>query len=342
MNNRSTPPRSFNTVRNSNRDARQKRRQQGRAVLLAICSVAALILLTLTVFLVWSIVDVVSSNVGKNPNDTEPPIGGNTPPSGEASYVTATKESQAIHTGVLVVVNDRYEYQFPASNTGVLVNIYDNRPKVNGANVYQLSDSTIAKTWSLNVDALNAFNEMMKKYYEISEGDSSVTVTSAYRSAKDQEGYATAVGHSDHHTGYCVALQQTSGSGKTQLPQDHWIYRNASQYGFVVRYPADKEELTGVSDYTYCFRYVGVAHATYMYENNLCLEEYTELLKATYTADNHLKLKGADGKSYEVYYVPASKDELTSISCPKDYSYSISGDNIGGFIVTVDLSTPVA
>ncbi len=341
MNNRSTPSRSFNTVRNSNRDARKKRRQQGRAVLLAICSVTALTLLTLAVFLVWSIVDVVSSNAGKNPNETNPPIDGDNTPSG-TDYVTATKESQAIHTGILVVVNDSYEYLFPTSNTGVLVNIYDNRPKVNGANVYQLSDSTIAKTWSLNVDALNAFNEMMKKYYEVSEGDSSVTVTSAYRSAKDQEGYATAVGHSDHHTGYCIALQQTSGSGKSQLPQDHWIYRNASQYGFVVRYPSDKEDVTGVSDYTYCFRYVGVAHATYMYENNLCLEEYAALLKANYTVDNHLKINGADGKSYEVYYVPASADELTSVSCPKNYSYSISGDNIGGFIVTVDLSSPVS
>lgn len=342
MNKRSTPSRSFNTVRNSNRDARRKRRRQGRAVLLAICSVAALILLTVAVFLVWSIVDVVSSNVGKHPDDTDSPIGDTPSPSGEADYVTATKDSQSVHTGVLVVVNDSYEYQFPSSSTGVLVNIYDNRPKVNGANVYQLSDSTIAKTWTLNIDALNAFNEMMKKYYEVSEGDSSVTVTSAYRSAKDQEGYATAVGHSDHHTGYCIALQQTSGSGKSQLAQDHWIYRNASQYGFVVRYPSDKEDITGVSDYTYCFRYVGVAHATYMYENDLCLEEYTALLKATYTADNHLKIKGADGKSYEVYYVPASADELTSVSCPKNYSYSISGDNIGGFIVTVDLSTPVS
>lgn len=342
MSNRSTPSRSFNTVKNSNREQRKKRQQQGRAVLLAICSVTALILMTLAVFLVWSIVDVVSKGNGKNPDNSKPPVTDNNPSSGEPDYSTATKASADIHTGVLVVVNDNYEYHFPASTTGVLVNIYDNRPKVNGANVYQLSDGTIAKTWSMNADALGAFNEMLKAYYEVSEGDSSVTVTSAYRSAKDQEGYATAVGHSDHHTGYCIALQQTANGGRTQLPADHWIYRNAHQYGFVVRYPADKEEVTGVTDYTYCFRYVGVAHASYMYEKNLCLEEYTAQLKSTYTENNHLKLKSADGKSYEIYYIPASSNELTSISCPKNYKYSISGDNISGFIVTVDMSAPVS
>jgi D-alanyl-D-alanine carboxypeptidase len=109
-----------------------------------------------------------------------------------------------------------------------------------------------------------------------------------------------------------------------------------------VRYPAHKTDETGVSDYAYCFRYVGIPHATYISEKNICLEEYVELLKTNHSGSEHLKIEGADGKSYEVYYVAAGSGDLTTLSVPSNYAYTISGDNMGGFIVTVDLSTPKA
>lgn len=58
---------------------------------------------------------------------------------------------------------------------------------------------------------------------------------------------------------------------------------NAYKYGFVIRYPDGKESVTGVSDYNYAFRYVGYAHAYYMHENGLCLEEYISLLQKKYS-----------------------------------------------------------
>ncbi len=64
--------RSFNTVKNSHRDARKKRHQQERKVLLAIFSVVALILLTLAVFLVSSLVQVIVESIS-NGNSTLPP-----------------------------------------------------------------------------------------------------------------------------------------------------------------------------------------------------------------------------------------------------------------------------
>ena len=106
-----------------------------------------------------------------------------------------------------------------------------------------------------------------------------------------------------------------------------------------MRYPNSKAAITGVSAYEYCFRYVGVAHATYMVTNNLCLEEYTARLAASYTKDSPLEITAADGHKYEVYYVAASGD-ITTLEIPKNYVYDISGDNIGGFIVTVHLDEP--
>jgi D-alanyl-D-alanine carboxypeptidase len=52
------------------------------------------------------------------------------------------------------------------------------------------------------------------------------------------------------------------------------MLENGHKYGFIHRYPASKVELTGISTESWHFRYVGVEVATYIYENNLCFEEY--------------------------------------------------------------------
>jgi hypothetical protein len=61
-------------------------------------------------------------------------------------------------------------------------------------------------------------------------------------------------------------------------------------------------------------------------------------LKTSYSGSEHLSVTGTDGNQYEIYYVPASDTELTTIKVPKDLPYTISGDNDSGFIVTVNLS----
>jgi D-alanyl-D-alanine carboxypeptidase len=116
----------------------------------------------------------------------------------------------------------------------------------------------------------------------------------------------------------------------------NWLYENAHKYGFIVRYPEKKAAITGQDGISHIFRYVGVAHATYIYENDLCLEEYLKLLRDTYTYENPLAIKGADGKSYQVYYAEA--DESSSITVSTRYSYEISGDNMNGYIVTMGKS----
>lgn len=332
MANRANPSRSFNTVKHSNRDKRVKRQRQQGMVLLSIGFVVVAILLSLLVFLVCMVVDTVSNGKTDLPSQSDQQQG--TPQN--VSYVSVTKVQSDVHKGELLVVNSQTQYQFPTTSMG-LKTIADNRVKFDGvSNTYMVGNTA----WKLHSTALDALNSMMYKYYELSS-DGSVSVSSAYRSYEDQENLnsSTAAGYSDHHTGLCVALK--GNAGKSDLEEDHWIYQNCHKYGFVVRYPESKSTVTGVSGYEYCFRYVGVAHATYMYNNNLCLEEYVELLKSTYAAGNHLTVVGADGKNYEIYYVPAANTELTTLQVPKNYQYTISGDNVGGFIVTISLDTPV-
>ncbi len=333
MGNQAKPPRSFNTIRNSQTKIRAKRRRQSRVVLLLMALVASLLVLTLIVFGVWSLVDVISKNVGGIPDTGN---GGDTPPAPPQSVLyddQITRIATDVYWGELILVNQDHHYQFPTNLA--LTDIAENRSQINGANIYQINSA--AKYMEEN--AFTAFEALMKKHYEVSEGDASVLVNDAYRTAKEQEGKAVPVGASDHHTGYCIALKDAE-TREWLKGGTHWAIQNAYKYGFIMRYPEAKSDITGINDYESCLRYVGVAHSTYITEHGLCMEEYIELLQQNYKDGNRLAIQGADGNSYEVYYVSLSGDEVTTITVPSNYEYTVSGDNIGGFIVTVNLSAP--
>ena len=52
------------------------------------------------------------------------------------------------------------------------------------------------------------------------------------------------------------------------------LLNNAYKYGFILRYPEGKEDITGYNFESWHYRYVGIDVATYIYENNITLEEY--------------------------------------------------------------------
>ena len=74
-----------------------------------------------------------------------------------------------------------------------------------------------------------------------------------------------------------------------------------------------------------------------MKENNLCLEEYIELVKGYDFITGRLKINVGE-KKYEVYYVPQNTaNDTTEIHIEPNKNYTISGNNIDGFIVTVEV-----
>lgn len=85
-------------------------------------------------------------------------------------------------------------------------------------------------------------------------------------------------GTSEHQTGWTMDI--TSASNNFQLTQSFgetlegkWVEENAHRFGFIIRYPKDKEDITGYKYEPWHLRYVGVDAATYLKENNLTLEE---------------------------------------------------------------------
>lgn len=131
--------------------------------------------------------------------------------------------------------------------------------------------------------------------------------------------------------------------GSTYLISDYddvfaWLSNHATDFGFAMMTP----EETGRRHYG--FRYVGIPHAYYMEENNLTLSAYLDLLRSSHdlsdaadssTAASALRIE-TGGISYQIYYVKCDGGDMTEIPILSSaISYTVSGDNMGGFIVTV-------
>lgn len=141
-------------------------------------------------------------------------------------------------------------------------------------------------------------------------------------------------GFSEHQVGLAmdIDLHQTDYVNFEDTEFAKWMDQNSWKYGWILRYPADRTEITDISYEPWHFRYVGICHAQFMYENKLCLEEYIDTLQDSGT----ITIDSSDGK-YEVIYAKSDDDGKAEISIPKGCDYTVSGDNTGGYIVTVKI-----
>ena len=316
----------FNNIRNSSMDKREKKGTLRAYTFLGIIILTAILIVTLLVTAIGAIIANVAEGKDNKPS-TQNPAGG-------IQWAEITLAEADAKAGPLVLVNATHEYTFPATDAH-LQEIYTAYATHKPNSVYGLSGLSkyMEKT------ALAAMDNMITDFAAAS-GKTNILIKYAYRSYEDQKAFQTAPGFSDHHTGFGVQLAYTQDERNYDLSADPtyaWIAENCYKYGFVVRYPDAKADITGVSDYESYFRYVGVAHATYMVANDLCMEEYVELLSVQ---KNPLKVTGADGCKYEIYYYSVDGD--TKVEVPTNYAYTVSGTNDGGVVVTVNRSKAAA
>lgn len=284
--------------------------------------------------------DAGTDAVGAKPMNTLPP---------DYKYITAgTADTKS---GTLILVNGAHPF------------VFDNRPGAFG--VGENTSVYYAKTGSysvrdinvsMNEEAITALNDMLDAFSAVQGGKKSIIITQGLRSYDEQQEMlelkiaqlgenqtiAQKPGFSEHHTGYAMdislyidsVMDTFTGEGEYA-----WIFENAHKYGFVLRYPADKEAVTGISYESWHFRYVGVPHAEYMYKNNLTLEEYVDTLALYPFESAHLSVTDeVSGAEYEIYSVPVSAEGVqVPVPSVSDGSveYSLSGDNNGHVIVTV-------
>ena len=100
------------------------------------------------------------------------------------------------------------------------------------------------------------------------------------RSAAEQEAirWVAAPGTSEHQTGMAVDIVSASYQKLThqqeKTAEQKWLMEHCWEYGFILRYPTDKSEVTGVGYEPWHYRYVGREAALAMRDRGLCLEEY--------------------------------------------------------------------
>lgn len=135
---------------------------------------------------------------------------------------------------------------------------------------------TVVEAWNAMVDAAG-------------EDGISLWIVSGYRSYETQEiiynnyvanngqeeadTYSARPGHSEHQTGLAFDINQISYSfGDT--PAGQWVAEHAAEYGFIIRYPQEKQHITGYVYEPWHLRYLGTELAMDVAESGLCLEEY--------------------------------------------------------------------
>ncbi len=258
-------------------------------------------------------------------------------------YESLEMENSKIYQGELILVNQYYACKMMEMDK--MVAIYDLKN-----DDYQVKDTKIMA----NQSTIEALNNMLSGFKQ-KTGICDVNITSAFRDEELQQElfdekveqtdekeavrWVARPGYSEHHSGYALDFGIYSNGVSSTFTGSwkyRWICEHAHEYGFILRYDAAKENLTGIAGESWHFRYIGKPHAFFMKQQNLCLEEYIELLKSYPYQRKHLKIEDFDGKKYEVYYVKADSD-ITMVPVPKHGKYTVSGNNADGFIVTAEL-----
>lgn len=185
--------------------------------------------------------------------------------------------------------------------------------------------------------------------------ENEIAMVSGYRTQEEQEEiweesmtqngeeftrkFVAVPGHSEHQTGYAVDLARNTKEIDFICPEfprvgifQRFRDRMAS-FGFVERYTAGKEEITGIGAEPWHFRYVGYPHSVIMLRQGMVLEEYIEFLSRN-TKWEHPYVFQDEGRRIEVSYVSLKGEGTRNIDIPARMAYQCSGTNEGGVVIS--------
>lgn len=151
--------------------------------------------------------------------------------------------------------------------------------------------------------------------------------------------YVAPPGCSEHQTGLAIDLglkQESMDFIRPDFPYAgicQTFREGAAQYGFIQRYPAGKEHITGIAHEPWHFRYVGIPHAAMITQMDVTLEEYHTFLKRFPYGKKPL-LYEIQKQSFEISYLP--EDAMSAFpDVGNGFSRMVSGDNMCGFVITM-------
>lgn len=336
--------------------SRQKRRLKRRRS--AVSSLAVILIVTIFVSLSLLIVksvdwDYIFSDKTRMPfsNELNLVYGPYLTERERDAYLTQYVSVNAadVHRGSCILVNFDVPYIFEEDED--VYSVFKNKSKS-----YKVRSGSIY----MRMDAIQAMNSMMDAFYAETE-NRNIMVNSGYRNAKQQqevyeekeklngseyaEKYVQKPGYSEHHTGYAMDLA-VYDEGDLEVEGDEamwtfdgkgeyfWVDQNCADFGYVLRYSASKEDVTGIAYESWHYRYVGIGNALAMKNMGLSLEEYIKFVKDYSYHGTRYYVTAANKDIYCIYYAASNGEDGQMIPIPKTArSFQISGNNIDGFIV---------
>ncbi|MCU4959910.1 VanY-A/VanY-F/VanY-M family D-Ala-D-Ala carboxypeptidase [Bacillus cereus] len=232
---------------------------------------------------------------------------------------------EKIYKGDLLLVNKDYPVKKDSVRSDI-INVAQNSELVRG---YGVLDRNIR----LSKDIVNKFLNVIDAAGK--ENVNHFLISSGYRDFQEQRklyeemgsDYALPPGYSEHNLGLSLDVGSTQDKME-KAPEGKWIEENVWKHGFVLRYPKNKSNITGIQYEPWHIRYVGLPHSAIMQEKKFTLEEYLDFLKEKKEISTNV-----EGEEYKVSYYKVSNN--TTINVPTNQHYEISGNNMDGVIVTV-------
>lgn len=174
-------------------------------------------------------------------------------------------------------------------------------------------ENTVPESWQIDLVQLNngqsvdrrIYDDLMAMLNDAKKAGLNPLICSSYRTNEKQErlyqnkvkeylnqGYSKSEaedkaaywvarpGTSEHQLGFAVDIVSTNNQrldrSQENTPEQQWLIENSWKYGFILRYPTNKSNLTKVGYEPWHYRYVGKKHAKKINELGVCLEEYVK------------------------------------------------------------------
>lgn len=213
-------------------------------------------------------------------------------------YINYYKNNKSLSINQIIInVNIGLDYPFYknikktdlAKNNLILVNKYNHLEKTYIPKLETIDEKYANKNMKLTPLAKDAFEELSKN---AKKENLNIIAMSTYRSYTYQntlynnyvnkdgkdlaDTYSARPGHSEHQTALAIDVYNKT---KSYLEFENtkefiWMQENAHKYGFILRYPKNKEHITGYQYEPWHYRYIGINEATYIHSNNITFEEY--------------------------------------------------------------------
>lgn len=256
----------------------------------------------------------------------------------DPSTFSETKNAESIGRGSLILVDEIVRYTFPADKLISRTEMakLSSKELKDVYNFVQVASSEYfvrkSNTLYLNAEAYPEFVNMMNAF-AAATGNKNVQLRNAYYYDKTEQVCYNA-------TGLYVDLEININDkiyplNYETLKADYydWFVANSYRFGYI--HVGENYSSTGQPQYS-TFRYIGIPHATFMHDNGIDdLETYLDRLES-YAIEKQLTITDSDGVAWLVYYVPATAGgtEIKLTATPG--SYTISGNNTDGYIVTIN------